>query len=99
MVIERQNLTFLPPATTTAYMHISNEKYCLHDQFAQLLSISLSMRVTSSIPRLVKLEITSPTVRHSCDVSREMVAQALSRGDGPRHSYTLRRNTASVMKI
>ena len=32
---------------------------------------------------------------------RSCVAQALSRGDGPRHSLhaTLRRNTASIMKI
>ena len=31
---------------------------------------------------------------------RNCVAQALSRGDGPRHQfYTLRRNTASIIKI
>ena len=35
----------------------------------------------------------SPQLRRFC------VAQALNRGDGPRHSYTLQRNTANIRKI
>ena len=42
----------------------------------------------------------SSTARHHGDVFfRSCVAQALSCGGGPCHRYTLRRNTASIMKI
>ena len=41
----------------------------------------------------------SPTARHRCDTSSELCCQTLSRGDEPASPYTLRRETASIMKI
>ena len=51
--------------------------------------------------RLVKLSTASPKARHRCDVFLKQCCQALSCGDDSRHycSYTLRRNTTSIMKI
>ena len=51
------------------------------------------------IPEPVKSDTMSPTVSTASPFFRRCVAQALSRGDGPGHSVTLRHNIASLMKV
>ena len=54
---------------------------------SSLVKILLSVReVLGSISGPVKLNTMSPMVRHLCDVLLSFAAQAVSRGDGPRHS-------------
>ena len=63
---------------------------------------TLSVReVWGSIPGPVKSAQCRQRLATAATFLRSCVAQALSRGDGPRNSlgYTLRRNTASKMKI
>ena len=57
----------------------------------------LVREVWGSVPRPVKSDTVTPTARHQ--FLRSCVVQALNRGDGSATRYTLRHNTASVMKI
>ena len=82
-------------------MHTTNLdslRNCSSFQVFQLAKHTLSMReVWGSIPEPVQLTQRRQRLATAATFLRSCVAQALSRGDGPRHS--LRRNTASIMKI
>ena len=65
---------------------------------AQLLSLWLSvLEVYGSIPEPVKSDTLLPTAHRCCDVSSNCVAQALSRVDGPRHSFHALAHAATIM--
>ena len=61
---------------------------------------TLSVReVWGSIPGPVKSTQCRQRLATVATFLRSCLARALSRGDGPATRYTLRRNTASIMKV
>ena len=61
-------------------------------------SIAVGAEGPGFYPRTGQINPVAPTARHRCDVSSELCVQALSRGDGSRHSLH-RCNNASIIKI
>ena len=59
---------------------------------------SLERKVWASNLELVKSDTVLPTVRHRCDTSELCYSGAMTRRWAPETRYTLRRNTASIMK-
>ena len=63
-----------------------SKKYWYTGRLAQFQNIAIDAGDWGSIPKLFESNTVSPTARYRCDALRRYVAQALSRGDGPRHS-------------
>ena len=67
----------------------------------KIISSLLTPEFYISVTKPIKPDSVSPTALHRCNVCAGLCCPGatVSRGDGPATCYTLRRNTASLMKI
>ena len=83
-----------------SFYHIKALKKESHERIGVVVKTSvLPWEVWGLIPGPVNRTQSRQRLATAAMFVRSCVDQALSRGDGPRHSSTLQRNTSSIMKV